>query len=299
VTTIEEREASFRAWIESLAAERRFGEGDRLGTANHIDAGARTRGVRSLTTGEPVSLTRPLVDYEPIAGDGPAFAVDVMYTDGEIGMGTDHVELDCHGLHNTHLDAFNHVGLRRTWYGGFAVDDPEGPTVVDLADHGLVTRGVFADIPAARGTEWVDPEQPVTGDDIDRALAAGGVGFEPGDALLLCMGRDRYEAAGNQCSTIEPGVMVPGVGRSGAEWIADHGVSILCWDFLDASHESEPIGTVHLLIWAIGLVLVDNCNFAAARAALGASGRASGLLVISPLRIPGGTGCTVNPQLLL
>jgi kynurenine formamidase len=84
-----------------------------------------------------------------------------------------------------------------------------------------------------------------------------------------------------------------------AEWIADRGAAIVGWDFLDAGHPSQPPGAVHMLIWAIGLVLVDNCDFAAARAALAAAGKATGLLVVAPLRIPGATGCTVNPLLLL
>ena len=56
---------------------------------------------------------------------------------------------------------------------------------------------------------------------------------------------------------------------------------------------------MHSLIWAIGLVLIDNCDFGAARAALAAAAKGTGLLVVAPLRIPGGTGCMVNPLLLI
>ena len=95
---------------------------------------------------------------------------------------------------------------------------------------------------------------------------------------------------------VEP---VPGVGRSGAEWIADHDVSMVCWDFLDAANEHEPIAAVHMLVWAIGLVLVDNCDLGPAAAVMQAAGVGTGGLVVSPLRIAGGTGCSVNPVLLL
>src|ERR1700737_177624 len=44
-----------------------------------------------------------------------------------------------------------------------------------------------------RGPEGADP--PVDGADIDAALLAAGLGCEPGDALCLDMGRDRFEAA--------------------------------------------------------------------------------------------------------
>jgi kynurenine formamidase len=209
-------------------------------------------------------------------------------------MGSDHVEIDCHGLTNTHVDGVNHIALDGTWYGGWPVDDPRGPDIADLSRHGLVTRAVLVDVAAVRGEPWVGPDRPVGADDIEQALAASGVGFESGDALLLAMGRDRFEAAGHVVTGLRDGAVVPGVGRSAARWIVDHDVSVLCWDFLDSNHPAEPMACVHLLNHAIGLVLVDNCDLAAARA----TGRATGALVVAPLAVPGGTGSLVQPLFL-
>lgn len=291
----------FRGWLESLHEREPHGARDRAGTMNLVDAAARARGIASLTTGAPVSLARALPPDPATTGGKPGFTMEVHLEElaEPVVMASDHVEIDCHGLHGTHVDALNHMGRNRTWYGGWAVDDPQGPSIADLADAGMVTRAVLADIPAVRGTEWVDPDEPVTGDDIDAALAAAGVTFESGDALLLCMGRDRWEAAGNVYTSMGGDSPPPGAGLGAAEWIVDHGASIVGWDFLDSGHRSQPPGAVHMLIWAIGLVLVDNCDFAAARAALADAGKATGLLVVAPLRIPGATGCTVNPLLLL
>jgi kynurenine formamidase len=192
----------------------------------------------------------------------------------------------------------NHLSLDRTWHGGCPVDALDPPSVVDLAAHGLVTRGVVVDIPTVRGTDWVDPQQPVTGEDIDRALAASGTSFTSGDSLLLYMGRDRFEAAGNLLTGLRDAAIVPGVGRSAAEWIVDNRVSILCWDFLDSNHPDQPFAAVHLLLWAIGLVLVDNCDLSAAAAWSRREQRATGALVVAPLAIPGATGSLVHPFLL-
>ena len=291
----------FRTWLETLHARQPFGPRDRAGTMNLVDDAARARGIAGLTTGAPVSLARTLPPDPATTGGKAGFTMEVHVEAlaDPVVMASDHVEIDCHGLHGTHVDALNHMGRDRTWYGGWAIDDPAGPSLVDLVDAGMVTRAVFADIPAVRGAEWVDPNEPVTGADIDAALAAAGVTFAPGDALLLCMGRDRWEAAGNVYASMVGDPPPPGAGIGAAEWIADHGAAIVGWDFLDSGHSSQPPGAVHMLIWAIGLVLIDNCDFAAARAALADAGTATGLLVVAPLRIPGATGCTVNPLLLL
>jgi kynurenine formamidase len=156
---------------------------------------------------------------------------------------------------------------------------------------------VHADISAVRGTDWVHADSPVTGADIDAALAQAGVTLEPGDALILDMGRDRFEAAGHLYGGQPPGTSRPGLGWDGARWIAEHHVSLLAWDFLDANHPDEPHITAHGLNWAIGLALVDNCNFATLRAVAG--GRAEGALVFGVLPMPGATGCNVNPVVLL
>ena len=62
---------------------------------------------------------------------------------------------------------------------------------------------------------------------------------------------------------------------------------------------SQPLAAIHLLIWGIGLLLVDNCSLSMAADALHEARRATGALVVAALAVPGGTGCTVNPLLLL
>ena len=286
-------------WLLELAASCPFGAADRLGTANYLDSAARRRAVAACESGEVVSLARPPADGPTARGDGrPAMSVELFLTDmGRVMMGSDHVELDCHGANNTHLDALNHVGLGGTWYGSRPIDDPDPPSIVDLAAAGLVARAVFADVPAVRGTPWVEPGYPVSGEDIDRALALAGVAFESGDALLLYMGRDRYEDAGHTYQAPKPGHPSPGLGEEGARWVADHRVSLLCWDFLDAVLRQPGHSNAHSLLWAIGQLLVDNCHFASLKAS-GVPSGVVGTLVVAPLALPRATGCVVNPLVL-
>src|ERR1700755_2818622 len=111
-------------WIRSLAAARPFGDGDRRGTANLIDADARARAAACIRTGSSVSLARPLLggDYNSTA-ERPGFRHETWYhpADDGMGWGQDHLVLNPHGLQNTHLDALNHVAVDGTFYGGRAV----------------------------------------------------------------------------------------------------------------------------------------------------------------------------------
>ena len=288
-------------WMRELAAARLYGEGDRRGSANLVDAAARARAAATIRTGESITLARPLRgnDYNSTA-ERPGFFHEMWYrpaADGT-GWGQDHLVVNCHGLLNTHVDGLNHVAVNDTFYGGRSVEDPDQGSVDVLARSGLLARAVYVDIPSFRGTPWA--ERPVTGADIDGSLAAAGVVFERGDALCLDMGRDRFEAAsghplgGPESDTDAGGGLSP----EGARWVAEHGVSMLVWDMLDSCEAKATFASAHILTWAIGLLLVDNCDFAELRAAIGAGTRIAGAVVVAPLLVEGANGVNLNPLIL-
>lgn len=288
-------------WIRTLAASRPFGPDDRRGTANLIDAAARARAAACIRTGSSVSLARPLRggDYN-VTPERPGFRHETWYrpAPGGLGWGQDHLVLNPHGLQNTHLDALNHVAVDGTFYGGRPVDQEEQGSADVLAPAGLVTRAVYVDIPHHRGTDWAD--RPVDGADIDAALAASGLVVEPGDALCLDMGRDRFEAAtGHMLGGPETDQDAGGgLSSDGARWVATRRVSILAWDMLDSREAKATSASAHVLTWAIGLLLLDNCDFAALRAAQGRGTQVAGALVVSLLAVPGANGVNVSPLVL-
>jgi putative cyclase len=288
-------------WIRTLAASHPFGVDDRRGTANLIDTAARARAVGCIRTGNSVSLARPLLggDYNTTAAR-PGFRHETWYhpaPDGT-GWGQDHVVLNPHGLQNTHLDALNHVAVDGTFYGGRPVADEEQGSADVLAPDGLVTRAIYVDIPYHRATDWAD--RPVRGADIDAALTDAGLVVEPGDALCLDMGRDRFEAArghmlGGPETEQDAG---GGLSGDGARWVAEHQVSILAWDMLDSRDAKATHASAHILTWAIGLLLLDNCDFAALREAHGRGTQVAGALVVSLLAVAGANGVNLNPLVL-
>jgi kynurenine formamidase len=288
-------------WIRALAASHPFGVDDRRGTANLVDAAARARAAACIRTGDSVSLARPLLggDYNTTA-ERPGFRHETWYRpapDGT-GWGQDHLVLNPHGLQNTHLDALSHVAVDGTFYGGRPVTDAEQGSADVLAPDGLVTRAVYVDIPHHRGTDWA--ERPVDGADIDAALADAGLVLEPGDALCLDMGRDRFEAAtghilGGPETEQDAG---GGLSADGARWVAEHRVSILAWDMLDSREAKAAHASAHILTWAIGLLLLDNCDFAALRDAHGPGTKVAGALVVALLAVEGANGVNLNPLVL-
>src|SRR3546814_12490156 len=90
------------------------------------------------------------------------------------------------------------MGIDGCWHGGVPTDSiyADDASLIAWADHGLATRAVLVDVPALRGAPWIELGAPVEGEEIDGALAATGVAFEPGDALPVYMGRARSEAEG-------------------------------------------------------------------------------------------------------
>jgi kynurenine formamidase len=272
----------------------------RLGSLRHLDTAARLRGLAAVERGEVVAMGRPLQVSGGQSHTGRLpFELEVEVLDNNaLTVGTDRAAIDCHGLGVTHMDGINHFGVRGRWFGG-ADARAAGPSIADWARAGLVTRGILLDIPAVRDGRPVEVSEPVGPADLERALELSSAQIEPGDALLVYMGRDPFEREHGPLQPIaQSPAGRPGIGDVGAQWLGDRPVAAVLWDMLDAySEEQEPF-CVHLLVWAQGLALVDNCDLEAARAALAGKRVKTGLVMVAPLNIPGGTGSAVNPLLL-
>lgn len=267
------------------------------GTVGHIDEAARLRGVRAVKVGAAVSLARPL------AVDSGA-DVAVRFQDfGPVTVGFDRLTVECHGVTRTHLDALCHYGVEGRFYRDTPQDTAPSELSIGMwAGTGITTRALYADIPGLRGTPWVAPDEPVTGEELEQALADRGLAAEPGDALLAYMGRDRYEEQDlpyPSLAEVGDGVRA-GLGGTASEWIADNKISLVCWDFLDACGAKSLPRSVHLLIWSLGLALVDNCNLGGTvRETLAQHDAWEGLLTVAPLPLEQATGSLVNPVLVV
>jgi kynurenine formamidase len=305
VTASEMTSAEYAQWVKGLYDSKRHGAGDQLGSLNYIDAAARLRGRDAIQTGESIGLATQLQGGPSVRGeDANAFAMEVFsrseaagFSLGEgFGIQSDRIELDCHGPVNTHIDALNHVGFFGVWFDGTPLSETAtGGSLINLSRFGIFTRAVHADIGAVRGMGYAGPDREVTGEEIDAALARTGAEFQPGDAILIDCGREKYEAVYGQWAETTPRA---GSGPSVAAWLAQHNPSLVLWDMLDGDNTQQIVGPIHQLNWAIGLILIDNCNFAPARARLAQSPVGSCAVSVAPLPIEGATGNNVNPMLI-
>jgi kynurenine formamidase len=285
-------------WLSQLAAKA-WVEGPPLGTVEHIDRAARARAVGAVSEFEAVTVGRPL-RHDSTALGGTWTLERSTHQVGPITSAYDHFEIECHGLDITHLDALNHLGRDGRWYRGVTAEPDEGVSLGDLAARGIVTRGVFLDIPAVRGTPWVEIGTPVDEHDLDSALALAGTTIEPGDAILLYMGRDEMEATGRAVKPIADSPEGrPGVGEAGSRWIASTSAAVLAWDLNDAHGPGLFPLSVHMLIWGMGLLLVDNCDFHSLREVMRRKEERTGMFTVCPLKLDGSTGCAVNPVVMV
>lgn len=290
----------------------RWGPDDQRGAVNLITDDARRRAAGLVRDGRVVSLARPL----PTA-PGPAVPVPTQHAmkrgrRGDAGYAVDHIALPTHGVGYTHLDALCHVwGADGMWNGR----DPDAEigfdgsrwADVDQFGDGIVTRGVLLDVPRHRGAPYVTADEPVSGDELAAIAGALDDPIEPGDAVVVHCGRDAWEREHGPWGAPPPGSAVPtgvedrpGLDASCLRFLRDVDPAVLVWDMMDA--QPTPPGmpwTVHAVLYAFGIALVDNARLDALATACADAGRSDFLLMVAPLRLVGGTGSPVNPLALL
>jgi kynurenine formamidase len=253
----------------------------------------------AVETGDSVGLGRDVrIEANERDQGPPATLVSGEFRRGRFTFSDERMTLLTHGTTNTHIDGLNHISIDGSYYGGFDPDDPEQMGVSVWSKEGIFTRAILADVTRLRGEPWVTVDRPVTAAEVDACLAEANQHVLPGDALLLYMGRDRYEAAGNDYREFPEGQPSrPGAAGDVGDWIVEHGVGLLCWDFLDASSVS-PESSVHARLVTHGLLLIDNCAIERAVELFARKSRPEGLICISPPALRGATGILVNPLLI-
>ncbi|WP_234308454.1 cyclase family protein [Streptomyces sp. NRRL F-4428] len=283
--------------------------GGRRGALRHLTPARVAAAAAEVRLGRTVSLaapieTRPGPDNpEParhrMTGPAPGEA-----RAGGVHFAVDRFAMNVHGDADSHLDALGHVLYDGELYGGVPAGDATAAAVrslsLDLVREGVVGRGVLLDVPRLRGVPWLEPGDHVTAQDLTAAETAQGVRVGPGDLLLVRVGHRRRRG---QLGAWEAARARAGLHPRAMPFLAEREVAVLGGDGNNDTAPSAVAGVafpVHVLaVQAMGVHLMDYLQFEELAEACAQAGRWSFLCVVAPLRLPGATGCPVNPLAVL
>jgi kynurenine formamidase len=164
------------------------------------------------------------------------------------------------------------------------------------AERAIVTRGVFLDVCAVRGVEWLLPTDGISAVDLDAAMAAAAATVGSGDAVFVRSGhalRAAAEGDAHDEEGLHEGLLPEAVG-----WLRERDVAIYAGDCIEqrpTSYERVRMPLHQIGLARIGLWILDCPDLEALAAACARNGRSDFLLVVAPLKIPGGTASAVNP----
>ncbi len=278
----------------------RWGDKSSAGAINLITSEKRLEAISLVKTGRVVSLSRPL----PVtpAGDNPRPAQHYMHKEERPfngGAAMDYYGVFYHGTATTHIDALCHVWNEDGMWEGKTPDEVikyggANFGTVDEWKEGILTRGVLLDVPKHRRKPYVTLAEPVHGWELEDVAEEQGTEIKPGDAVFVYSGRDKY-AADNEGRWNTPQGR-PGLHASCLPFVKTNDISILGWDMMDSSpNEYQVPWTVHGVIFAYGVALVDNAYLEPLSKVCAEEESYEFMLTINPLYVEGGTGSPANP----
>jgi hypothetical protein len=295
-------------WLKEKRNWGRWGKDDQLGAINLITPAKRAAAARLVKSGRSVSLSRPFPKEPGLNNALPAHHYMKTLPRGTGGYAADYYGIFYHGVASTHLDALCHTWDSEAMWNG---RDPKKEITFDGAtfgsvEHwaeGIVTRGVMLDVPRHRGVSCITADTPVHGWELEDILTKRNITLEPGDAICVYQGREQWQAQNPTraySTPFGPGPLDrPGMHISCLPFLRDHDVSMLVWDMLD----SMPIGYdvpwgVHACLFTYGVALLDNALLEPLAKACIEENRDDFMVIVSPLRVIGGTGSPANPLAL-
>lgn len=198
------------------------------------------------------------------------------------------------------IDGLGHIGIDHVYYNGFPgaeVASADGLKLLGLEKlPPLVARGVLLDMAAYYGQQIVEEGTPYTREDIIAAADQQGVEVRNGDVVLFHSGwlnlLDGEEPDHNRYVSVEPGL-----GLSGAEYLAEIGVLAVgadTWGLEAVPFEEGDAGVfkVHqILIPQNGIYILENME----TRELIADGVNEFMFVLGVTRMKGAVQMMINP----
>ena len=218
-----------------------------------------------------------------VRSDGGSAAADLLVTGCHVG---------------THVDALAHVSHKGLLHGGIEAQTAQaGGRFPQLGIHELspfVGRGKLLDIPALLGVEVCAGGHEISVTELQGACTRQGIEVEPGDAVLVRSGWGAYFEDRHRYGGQDSGV--PGVGESGARWLADQGAVLagadtIAFECLAPMQGHAFLPAHRVLLVERGINIIETLELDQ----LAMAGVHEFVFVLSHLNIYGATGAPVRP----
>lgn len=299
------------AYYESLSNWGRWGDDDELGTLNLITPEKRRAAAALVREGISVGCARPILAGQ--SGNDvrtPPLHMMVKVGDDErVESGSaDFMAVAPHGSALSHIDTLAHHFWKGKMFNGrshrlVSTEHRARAGSVETMKDGIVTRGVLLDITTVRGKPSLGPGEAIYSRDLEAAERSQGVVVGSGDALLVRTGFSKWREEKGAPPATPLGNPRPGLHAETLPWLRARDIAVVA---ADASHDVHPSGYAELNlpihgvgIAAMGLCLIDACQFEDLAAACALYGRWDFLFVVAPWRFRGATGAPVTPIAVL
>jgi kynurenine formamidase len=289
---------NYREIFEALSNKGRWGADDERGTLNYITHAKVKDALTLARSGRVVSIGR---DLDTVSGPSNPRPVvhQLLYAGHHPDSTADFVGIAPHGFSVTHLDAVGHVYFESEMYNGrMAAEEVDRFGMrfgsIQAMAEGVVTRGVLLDVASAMGVDYLDPTAAIGPAELEAAESYWGVEATRGDAVVVRSGRMAHESSANPP---DPGERA-GLNIEAVRWLHQREVAVYGGDCIEQL--PSPYPGLHLPLHSLGLAgmglaLLDWPDTEVLRSVCRAEGRAEFVLMMAPLRLPGGTGSAVNP----
>lgn len=288
------------AMMTSLSNWGRWGKQDQVGALNLITTEKKKQAAALVKRGISVSLSHNVIK-DPV-GNSASFHHKMTHTglDPNSHSSGDIFSVQYHGYTQTHVDALCHFFYKGKMYNGFpqqeVTQDGAGKLSVINLKNGIFTRGVLVDLPRLWGVDYLSDGKAIYAEDLQAWEKKSGVRIQSGDALLIRTGRWVRRSEKGPWNSKVPAA---GLHASCLPWLKERDVAILgselALDVYPSGVEglSSPVHTVAIV--AMGVPILDNCDFDELSRIANDLGRWEFLLMAAPLAVDGGTGSPLNP----
>jgi kynurenine formamidase len=271
----------------------RWGKDDALGTLNLITDAKRKQAAGLVKLGITVSVEHELSTDE--TADNPAGRFKQVVAPN---FRTDTFFFQYHGAFVTHEDALCHYTFDDRVYNDRPLNTKACIPDITNLKNGIVTRGILIDIPRLKGVPYLEPDTPVFVKDVEAWEKMAGVKISSGDAIILRTGRWARRAKVGPWNAIQS---ASGFDVTVGPWVKARDVALASGDTTVEIHNVPPVvegqlTPLHtLFITGLGMPIIDDMDPEALAETCARLHRWQFMLVVAPLRVPGGTGGPVNP----